>query len=276
MRFEIRLPTNEYELLTENGDVGMRHKFDIECGYTALNNASRNAMQRPVPTDAFTLLKSGVEKLSVLTGSECSEIRDFMDRGGDSLKLREAKIPVMERILTGGLDERMRAYFGSEYIPLWFRFYKAVPAENPNVSFRWHYDGGPSRHLKILLYLNGTEEHGGDTLFVDRETTDAFKEAGYVFCDINERLTDLDDIAAENGISFDPVSLAPNAGEAILFEPMNIMHRGCWPTKSPRYIIQICLLPSPAPWQDMCQLYDIPSEFNDWPIVADGWPARRL
>lgn len=262
--------------MTGDRDAGMRRKFDVDCGYAALNDASSAAMQRAISEDRFDLLEHGFEKVHALSEEDCAQIIAFMDVGGEALKRRDAKLQILERVLSGDIDQRIIAYFGSEYIPLWFRFYRAVPESNPNVSFRWHCDGGPSKHLKILLYLNAREEHGGDTLFVDRKTTDAFKRLDYVFCDINRRLEDLEPIAMENGIPYEPFSLAPSVGDALLFEPMNIMHRGSWPTNSPRDMIQVCLLPSPAPWREMCQVYDLPGESNDWPIVGGAWPAPRL
>lgn len=254
----------------------MRRKFDVDCGYAALNDASCNAMQRSIKDCRFGLLKNGFEKVSALSDEECAEIRAFMDVGAGAQKQRSAKLLVLERLLKDNIDQRIAAYFGSEYIPLWFRFYRAVPDESPNASFRWHCDGGPSKHLKILLYLNGVDEHGGDTLFVSRETTEAFKRLDYVFCEINRRVEDLAPMAKKNGIPFAPVSLTPGAGDALLFEPMSIMHRGSWPTKTSRDLIQVCLLPSPGHWRDMCQLYDLPRESNDWPIVNETWPAPRL
>ena len=126
---------------------------------------------------------------------------------------------------------------------------RSDPGGEPNVSFSWHCDGGPTKHLKVLLYLNGSDEHGGNTRFLDRATTDAFKKIGYVFCDIDHRLDDLAALAGEHGIAYRPLEAPMRTGEAILFEPANVLHKGVWPTRAPRYLLQICIVPSPMPWR---------------------------
>lgn len=259
-----------------SADDGMRYKFDIECGYAALNEASVASMIRPVPDRSFDLLKAGIERLPVLDAATCATYRRLMEADDPILRDRAFRLEMLERVFTDAVDQRLTAYFRSEYIPLWSRFYRSDPARAPSVSFRWHCDGGPSRHLKILVYLNASAEHGGDTIFADRETTSAFKRAGYVFCEIDRRVADLGPVAAAAGIGLSPISFHPGAGEALIFEPMSIMHRGCWPRFAPRYIIQICLLPSPLPWREMCASYALPGESNDWPVVGVNWPAAPL
>lgn len=257
-------------------DAGMRHKFDVECGYAALNVASRNAMTRPLPAGPFALVSEGIERLPVLDSRRCATYRALMDAADPVLDDRAFRLAMLGEVLSDAVDRRLTAYFGSEYLPLWCRFYRADPDKPPSVSFRWHCDGGPSRHLKILVYLNGCDEHGGDTICCDRATTDAFKQAGYVFGDVRRRLEDVEPLAEAAGIRFAPISFWPETGDALIFEPMAIMHRGCWPRRATRYIIQICLLPSPLPWREMCGHFDLPGRRNDWPVVGLNWPAPAL
>ncbi len=42
---------------------------------------------------------------------------------------------------------------------------------------------------------------------------------------------------------------AREAGEAVLFQPGRVLHRGISPTRGRRLTATLCLLPSPVPWQ---------------------------
>ena len=131
-------------------------------------------------------------------------------------------------------------------------------------------------HLLLSLCLNGTYAHGDTIEFVERTTTDAFKGAGYVSGDILEPTLDLAAVAAGYGADWRPRRLEMAAGDGALFEPANILHRGISPAHGSRYMIEVCLVPSPAPWQEMCAYYAVPSTSADFPLVDDTWPAQVL
>jgi hypothetical protein len=40
-----------------------------------------------------------------------------------------------------------------------------------------------------------------------------------------------------------------NPGDGVIFQPAMVLHRGVGPTMAPRYVVTLCLLPSPVPWQ---------------------------
>ena len=65
---------------------------------------------------------------------------------------------------------------------------------------RWHCDGGPSKHLKIIIYLNGHEEHGSNTAFYDKETTQKLKELGYIFADLDNRKLNIEPLLEKHGM----------------------------------------------------------------------------
>lgn len=262
--------------LNPGNAAGMVHTFDVGCGYHKLNEFCQQELQRPLPEGPFELLQIGIEHMPVLDAEECRKLRNMIDVDSGFLKSRAFRSYVVSKVLTREVDDRLLAYFESEYLALYCRFYKAVPDQPDTYSFGWHCDGGPSKHLKILLYLNGTAEHGGNTEFIDRSTTDAFKSIGYVHCDIRQRLRDLAPLAQEHGIRWNPIQHDMDTGEAVIFEPMNILHRGVWPERAPRYLVQICLIPSPAPWQEMCENFALPGADNDWPPVGENWPAPQL
>src|SRR5690606_18506976 len=85
-------------------------------------------------------------------------------------------------ILRDRVDAAIAGYFGSEYLVHWIAMSLTRAAkEQESVSFRWHCDKGPSAHLKLIVYLNPTIVHGGNTEFMDRDDTLAVARQGYLF-----------------------------------------------------------------------------------------------
>lgn len=260
--------------LNPGGDAQIKALFDDKAGYAKLHRACQNQFTRTDISSEDDLQRDGFNKVAALDEAECAKLRSMIDLDLDFLRNHFYRVNLMGKIFSGEVDRRVSGYFGSEYLPLWCRFYRNDPNGNAGVSFNWHCDGGPTKHLKILLYLNASDECGGNTQFLDRNTTDAFKRIGYVFCDINHRLNDLSSLADEHNIPYAPFESEIRTGEAIIFEPANILHKGLWPTRAPRYLLQICIVPSPVPWRQMCENFPIPSDNHNWPAVDAHWPAR--
>ena len=260
--------------LNPGGEARIKAMFDRQAGYEGLYRKCRAAFRRPDAAAESALSRTGVERLSVLAADECAKLRQMIDVGSGFLKKRIFQVALLEKIFTPEVDARIANHFGSEYLPLWCRFYRNDPEGEPGVSFAWHCDGGPTAHLKLLLYLNDADEHGGGTQFLDRETTDAFKTIAYVYCDTSQRVADLSGLAREHGLPYDPHQWPMRTGEAMLFEPTNILHRGLWPVAGPRYLLQVCIVPSPLPWREACERYAIPRPDTDWPIADADWPAE--
>src|SRR5690606_40431530 len=121
--------------------------------------------------------------------------------------------------------------------------------EHAIVAFKWHCDKGPSSHLKLIVYLNPTREHGGNTEFMDVEDTAAVARRGYLF---GWSKTRTDDVAHLSRLAGRPLGTELReraAGEAVLFQPSRLLHRGISPTRGDRLAATLCLLRSPADWQ---------------------------
>ena len=163
----------------------------------------------------------------------------------DPLLLRR----LAEAALTPEVDAQCLAYFGSEYYIHWSMLSRTEPvADPPTVSFMWHCDRGPSSPLKLLVYLNDHAEHGGGTSYLDRDGSEAVARSGYLFGDAKRRSGSLEELSALAGRPLVPYDHRPQAGDAVLFQPSHVLHRGITPTLGPRYVFTLCLLPSPVPW----------------------------
>jgi hypothetical protein len=157
---------------------------------------------------------------------------------------------LLGRVLQGQVDSAISAFFRSEYLVHWVALSLTRPApEQASVSFRWHCDKGPSAHLKLIVYLNPTEEHGGNTEFIDLEDSMAVARRGYLFGWSKARTSDVAHLSHVAGRSVFPYMRPMAAGDAVLFQPARVLHRGISPTRAPRLTATLCLLPSPVHWQ---------------------------
>ena len=242
----------------------VRTRYEIDSGYAEYQRFCRSRFARALPPAAAPIVEKGRDLLRVLEPAaahelqrdvearfQCHPTRDKADHlqyfALDDLAWGRA---LLERILTREVDEQAARFFGSEYFVYWFIITRATPVpELGRNSFRWHCDRGPVSHLKLLLYLNGQDEHGGGTEFLDLATTRGLEPSGYVFAPVRTRVVDLGPLAARAGVRVEPWAPQMRAGEGILFQPSSVLHRGRLPTHGSRHVVTVCLLPSPIPWR---------------------------
>jgi hypothetical protein len=128
---------------------------------------------------------------------------------------------------------------------------RTAPSTAPaSVSFRWHCDKGPRSHLKLLVYLNDYSEHGGGTSYLDLAGSEAVARTGYMFARGRRRTDSLQQLADLSGRDLTAYDHHPQAGDAVLFQPARVLHSGITPSRGPRYVLALCLLPSPLPWRE--------------------------
>jgi hypothetical protein len=243
----------------------VRRRYEVEAGYSDYHAFCRSRFTRaPIPGPA-PIVEKGRELLRVLDASAARDIQRDVETRFRCLPTVEKSPHLMrfdiddgrssrellERIVTREVDERAACFFGSEYFVYWYSITRATPVPDLGYnSFRWHCDRGPVGHLKLLLYLNGHEEHGGGTELLDLDTTRGLQASGYINAPVRTRVVDLAPLAEQSGVAYAPWSPEMRAGEGILFQPASVLHRGSLPTHGPRHVITVCLLPSPIPWRD--------------------------
>lgn len=157
---------------------------------------------------------------------------------------------LLGQILQGPVDAHIAGFFGSEYLVHWVTFSLTRQApEQPIVSFKWHCDKGPTAHLKLIVYLNPTADHGGNTEFMDLDDTLAVARQGYLFGWSKTRTGDVAHLSRLAGRPLATEVRERDAGEAVLFQPSRVLHRGVSPTRGDRLAATLCLLPSPVHWR---------------------------
>lgn len=251
-------------------DGQIRREYDEQLNYAAYRERCRAHMTRDVP-GRFP----GMVGVATLPPARAAAVCNMIDAEDYRLADLDWRAELMEEIITPDVDYIMRGYFRSEYMPLWGRFFKNVPGKEPPgplkaSSFYWHCDAGPSCHLKMLIYLNPSEEHGGGTAFLSEEQTNYLKRVEYIFSPIAERLKDVRHLFTDPKIKYEETRYKTVPGDAVIFAPFSVCHKGLWPTAAPRYLFQVCFVPSEVPWQFACLRHPILGQSNAWPRMPLG------
>ena len=253
-----------------SGSEFMRRKYDHGGAFLQWNRYCQDAFARARPvTDDSPFSTKGFEKLRLLAARDARKLLDYLRAREAAVNIREFDDYnhqillsnadylrlVFSKVFNPDVDRRIVGFFGSEYFVHWFSFARTSPTEVRELSFLWHQDGGPSKHLKIMVYLNGSLEHGGNTEFLDEETSRRLNEKGYDFPALAERLSDLSQFAAWAGVPFEPERQSLDAGEGLMFKARSVLHSGILPTKARRYVLSMTILPSPMHWRKSFELW---------------------
>jgi len=205
-------------------------------------------------TDQYT----NVEKL--LPTELCSALIEEFDRDPDGIKSPHVLEVLLPQIFTEQVDKQVTNYFNSNYAVFWWSIYRVdATTDETDYYSKWHCDGGPNKHLKLLIYLNDSEEHGSKTGFLPVSVTDKLKDVGYIFNDINDRHLNISSLCQHFDIPFEPQMVAPDAGDCLIFNPFKAAHKAFAPnTGSSRYALCFCLTQSPFHWREVAQQFIAP------------------
>lgn len=242
------------------------HEFDEVRGYRDYQEYCRDEMRRALPgDDPIPLTSTGFQRVGVMDPGEANQVLEDSQHLGtegylkrDSRKLRGYEIrdpqyvkTLMEQVLCAEVDELAVRFFRSEYLVHWYMVSRTLPAKGPpTVSFRWHCDKGPRSHLKILVYLTDAKESNSGTAFVDVAQTASLIPTGYLFGRGRRRTTSLEKLSQMAGAKLEAQRLAISAGEGVMFQPARVLHSGIAPDTGARFVLTVCLLPSPVGWRD--------------------------
>lgn len=244
----------KYEL-RPNNHLKVFNVYDNEHQYAQLNNISRRAFlaNNQVASSIQEEHKKFLEK--TLSKENVDTFMRFYSEKDAYKCSSEEMLPLVEMILTPELDAEIKSYFGSHYSVMWAGYSEVKHEESAGRYFsKWHCDGGPSSHLKAITYLNSTSDHDSATLVADLASTQRLKEVGYILNDINKRQGDISDLLEACDIDFKSERIEFEAGDTVLFNPSQIVHRAEAPKEGGvRYSFTLCFVPSPIPWK---ALYD--------------------
>ncbi len=241
-------PTEARFPLDPTGHARRLAEYDSGLGWTAHLARCRAAFRRPGGPRDHPLNRTLYTVLPMLDAATCAELRALIDGDSDRLLDDGLILALLSRLFAPRTDHALTAFFRSEYLADWFSFQRAEADETTNPSLRWHFDSGSTWFLKILCYLNGTEDHGAPTRVLNAAQSAALAKAGYGFPEVGDRLDDLAPLAARLGCACDPISIPAAEGDGLIFNPQLLLHRGERPDGAHRYLLQVCVVPSPIPW----------------------------
>ena len=223
-------------------------------GYSELMTLATTSFNRQADVVECELTQQSRQKIEDCLPSElCQFLINTYEQNNALLNSKTLSKEIISLILNNPeVDKAAISYLKSEYMPLWYEVNKSTDQDSvAHVSYKWHCDGGPEKHLKIIVYLNSMSEHNGATLLADIETTRNLKEAGYIFNDPGFRQADLTALTQEFNLPHNTEFFELNSGDAIIFNPYDLAHRGQAPNAgTPRYVLTLCLVQSPMCWKE--------------------------
>jgi hypothetical protein len=254
----LNLQEHEYKLIPENYKNVIR-VYDKNEGYELLNKRSSNVFERSIINTPLCDEHKYILP-SQLPAELCQALITIFDDNPAALNDPEVLKKVLPFVLNEKIDEHLRSYFNSEYCIFWWSVSKVEQEEDHRLYFRkWHCDSGPSKHLKVITYLNGYEKHKSDTYFLNKETTDTLKSIGYIFNLIDDRITDISPLCQHFDVDFKPKGVQAGRGDSVIFNPFELAHVAIPPQGSvARYSLTLCLLPSELSWQTVSEKYFTP------------------
>lgn len=256
----ITIGEETYVLNTLNSSLLMQDA-DIDLGYDSYANYCRTQYAKHQAPDGFQttrlddLAATGLCRVQALPPEVCTELRAWVDREGGRVPLPSYDPAAIKRVLNHvfnpTVDGIIRNHYGAFYFVPFLNIFRTEPGMT-EVSYCWHCDWGPRAHLKLFCYLGDPDSHNGSTTFLNRHSTDLLKRIGYVFGQSSsKRNVDIEPLCRRFGIPYDPQDLRPGEGEAALFEPASVIHKGVVPSIGYRYVLQVGIIPSPRPWDEM-------------------------
>ncbi len=257
----------------------LKHSYDQEMGFgrwhkrcQSVFEQAKGLKEEPSARSTHDLDVKGYEFVNALTPGQCQETIDACRSVEQERSVvSEAEYQYQFQMEDEQLESNYRLIFASEIARKITAFFKAhffiwsvgviktkpYSGDSIGPSFHWHRDFGPSAHLKLLVYLNGFDEHGGATQLMSIVDTQRVRRCGYSFPVLEGRQTDISYFAQQANIDYPPGIPSLHTGEAVLFRPFDVLHKAVFPNKGPRYMISMIILPSKRPWMEALRLWPI-------------------
>ncbi|GLK57356.1 hypothetical protein JOD31_003692 [Methylopila capsulata] len=240
-----------------------RQAFDADGKYDAWQAFCQSGAAAPAGGDGGRLDADGFEIVTLLSPEEAKSAKEACLANAKKMEAAKAEIDyadvlsfenteflrgVVEKMLSPEMSQKVKAVFGSEFYVHSLVVNRTMPAKASKRSFLWHCDRGPLNFLKINMFLDATEDHGGTTEFIDLGQSAAFERVGYTFGPNKERVPDLKRLGAQIGVAPQVERPELAAGQAFIFFPSRVLHRGFLPSRGVRHMMSLVLLPSPVHW----------------------------
>lgn len=216
----------------------------------------------PLATDGFTIARDLIDqddiaKLRAMIDAsldrESPQFEPTSDDPGYNIDWREEDkaeaTQILHKAFSGTIENIIQSYLGSNFLIRTVTSGRLFPSEHQTVSYQWHRDGEMPHQIHVILYLTDLSDTGGTTDILPIEETKAIAEAGYDFPHVRDRKSDLTEECTAAGCAYAPRRVTASAGDALVFTPNRVLHRGVQPTQGARDAVLAVALPAPMPWR---------------------------
>lgn len=203
-------------------------------------------MEHHLDTGLFINTQS-IQLRNVLPCHLCNEFIASYKQNSDNQTLIDEIIQTCKKIIfKDSIDALLRKHFEGDYHIFWTS-YDRVDSQAEDYSFNtyWHLDYGLQKSLKLFVYLNPVSEHGGNTLMIDKERTEAVRDAGGLPIEHNKRYFDLTETLQKLGLDTEVIGYDLKEGDALLFSPFILAHK-CQPPQPGHERHTICYTITPS------------------------------
>ncbi len=162
--------------------------------------------------------------------------------------LQEQIVSVISEALLSGIGDELEAYLGCFFRIDHCDLMRSRLAPDSGASFLWHRDFDPMAKLHVLIYLTDCEAESPATLFTNFQDTRRCAQVGYSFPARSKRIADLAMLFPSGDTPISLVRPTLSAGDATVFAPSRILHRGDVRGHGVRDLIVLNIVPSLNPW----------------------------
>jgi hypothetical protein len=158
---------------------------------------------------------------------------DAQVQSGNYLEFNGAlwDVPGVERLFGSGINDVVEGIFGCPYRVFFAKALRSrAVTDEPDGSFLWHADGGPSTCVHIMLYLDDTDERNGAIRFADVRSSRRLLRRSSLFwreASRDERARRYARALHEGQAAHEA---AAAAGTAVIFWE-NLLHQAGWPER---------------------------------------------
>ncbi|MFT5162860.1 MAG: hypothetical protein ACI9FJ_001440 [Alteromonadaceae bacterium] len=238
-----------YQLIPK-AHQALNYFFETKHRYSELNKVCQQRFERHDRVHKSEFEHTHQQRLKhVIPADLCDYFIKEAKKSREAIYHPDFINSLLPLILSDDIDAQLCSYFNSEYTLLWFT-YTTEDQQAGQQNGHWQCDKGPEKQLTMQIFLNGYEQHQGNTRFVDKATTDRLKEVGYIFADIEANPTDIGPLCDLNGINLTPLMHENiKTGDALLFNPNQVAYSHKSPELTSQHVLQLCFIPSPYPWK---------------------------
>lgn len=239
--------------------------FKINSAYFIQHQWSRiksrgatNSISEQAHNYAAEVKTRGFTKIGPLPVDELSDkVKRYFDsaslsKGTANMERHLARdlAPQLYQLLSGKIEEVLRAYYGSYVQPYWINpmRYGASPERTPDSSFGYHLDDNPRELLKIFIYLNDTYKSNGAFRTFDYEVSKSLFKKGFISSTPELRVSSQKLI--EKQLESEKLHVLEGPKGTILIFDNNVVHKGTIPEQGYRDVICVEVYPSARRWQE--------------------------